>query len=421
MLLKKIYLIMITFFILLLQCSSSLHLKKAPIFKTGIAVSVNALTEIVKKTVDANDSISDDLLHFCWMNRIYGYAIDEDNKDVILIGGRVEPSNDISLDDFAVIMQNTFGGNIAPGCSIDPRKEEMNTLDSLMKRLNRCPDEFTQDRLLSNWKESAGFESVRVLGIPKKSSFAKTVIDADYIMKKISNGTYPLRVRGVKSLSQLLLEASEREFYRNGSLQQPNILCRFWFIPDENRFLRTSNALYLKQSTVKLLTEEEYWNEHGEMIGKGSPHPVAEKFVKTFTSNYQAISNREPVFGQMETLFRLVVVQKLLKDKLAGNEFQKMRDFWLNQYPLTIVETPDSVKAIYSYQRLYKTYADRELTILLPMAGGVTIAPVISENCFETDQSGFVNTLRELAFKARPEEMIAYWNFEIPDSIRNSM
>lgn len=411
---------MIPFFILLLQCSSSLHLKKSPVFKTAIAISINGLTGKVKSVVDANDSIPDDLLHFCGMNRIYGYAIDEDNNDIILIGGRVEPSSDISLDDFAVTLQNTFGENIPPGCSIDPRKEEMNTLDSLMKRLNRCPDELTQNRLLANWKKSAGFESVRVLGIPNKSSFAKTIIDADYIMKKISNGTYPLKVRGVKSFSQLLLEAGEGDFLRHGSLQQPNLLCRFWFLPDENRFLRTSNALYLKKSTVKLLTEEEYWNEHGEMIGKGRSHPVAEKFVNKFTSNYQAISNREPVFAQMETLFRLVVVQKLLKDNLSGNEFQKTRNFWLNQYPLNIVETPDSVKAIYSFQRRYKTYADRELTILLPMVGGVTIAPVISDSCFETDKSGFVNTLRDLALKARPKVIVAYWNFEVPDSIRQS-
>lgn len=412
--LKRIILL----FILLLQCSSSLHLKKNPEFKTGIAVSINNLTEKIKNALDLKDSIAYDLLHFCGMNRIYGYAIDKDKNDIILIGGRVEPSNDISLDDFAVTFQNTFGENIPPGCSIDPRKEEMDIMDNLMKQLNRCPDELTQNGLLSEWKKSAGFESVRVLGIPKNSSFAKTVIDADYLMKKISNGTYPIKIRGVKSFSQLLLEAGEREFFRHGSLQQPNLLCRFWFLPDDNRFLRTSNALYLKKCTVKLLTEEEYWDENGEMIGKGSPHPVAEKFVKAFTANYQAISNREPVFAQMETLFRLVVVQKLLKDNLSGNEFQEVRSFWLDQYPLTMVKTPDSVKAIYSFQRLYKTYSDRELTILLPMTGGVTIAPVIVDSCFETDQSGFVNTLRQLALKNRPKEIVAYWNFEIPDSIR---
>ena len=77
-----------------------------------------------------------------------------------------------------------FGRKLPRRLSYDPRSQEMATLDSLMIKINKWHGEFIQDRIFSSWKKEAGFQSVRVLGIPKNSSFAKTMIDADYLMKK---------------------------------------------------------------------------------------------------------------------------------------------------------------------------------------------------------------------------------------------
>lgn len=411
--------IFLSFCVLFFNCTSFFQLQKPSTFKSAIAISVKDLTEKVKTAIDSNISVSNDLLNFCGMNRLYGYAIDDINDDIILIGGRMEPSNDITLDDFAISLRNVWQETTPPGCSIDPRPKEMAALDSLLVNINKWSDGFIGNLILSKWKKSAEFESVRIFGVPKNTSFAKAIIDADYLMKKISDGTHPIRLNGFKSFNQMMLEANEKEFRRNGSLKQNKILCRFWFSPDENKFLITSNALYLKNSSVKLLTEEEYWNENNEKIGKGNPHPVAEKFVKSFTAKYQAISIREPIYAQLETLFRMVAIQKILKEKLAFNSLHSTLYFWLNQYPITMVLTQDSVKAIYSFKRLYATYDDLVLTILSPMAGGVTISPEISEKCFEPDQTGFVSDVRNLAINSRPIEKCAYWYFDLPDSIQN--
>lgn len=417
---KKISIaIVLSFCVMLLRCSLFFQLQKPPVFKSAIAISVKDLTEKVKNAIDSNISISNDLVNFCGMNRLYGYAIDEKNGDIILIGGRMEPSNDISLDDFAVTLRNVWQETTPPGCSIDPRPEEMAALDSLMVAINKWSDEFVRDRILSKWKKSAGFESVRIFGIPENTSFAKTIIDADYLMKQISDGTYRVRLKGFKSYNRMLLEYHEREFRKNGSSKHNKILCRFWFYPDRNTFLTTSNELYLQESSVKLLTEEEYWNENGERIGKGKPHPVAEEFVKTFTSKYQAISVYAPVYSQLETLFRMVVIQKILKEEKAFSPLHGTLDFWLNQYPVNVVSTQDSVRAIYTYNRLRAYYGNSRWTFLSPMAGGVTISPEISEKCFKSDTTGFVDDLRNLAVNSRPAERCAYWYFDLPDSIWN--
>jgi len=407
----------LTIFLALMQCSSFFSLQKPPVFKTAIAISFKELTKKVKSDVDAGIPLSKDLAHFCGINRLYGYALDEKENDIILIGGRMEPSNDITMDDFVVSLRNAWLESMPPGCSIDPRPQEMDNLKNLMQKINKHPDEFIQDRILSKWKKSAEFESVRILGIPKNTSFAKAIVDADYIMKKISDGTYPIMVKGFKSFNTMMLDAEEKEFKKNGSLDQKEILCRFWFYPDDNEFSTTTNALYLKNSSVKLLTEEEYWNENGAMTGKGTPHPVAQEFVKKFTNKYRAISDREPVYAQLETLFRLVVIQKLLKEK---NAFKNSNlDFWLKRFPLTSVETPDSLRAIYSYKRLYSEYDRGTLTILSPMAGGVTIAPELSEKCFKPDTTGFVADLRNVAIHSRPANESVYWFFDLPLAIYN--
>ena len=48
------------------------------------------------------------------MNRIYGYAIDEKTDDIILIGGKIEPSNEITLDDFAISLRNVWQETTPP-------------------------------------------------------------------------------------------------------------------------------------------------------------------------------------------------------------------------------------------------------------------------------------------------------------------
>jgi hypothetical protein len=417
--LKTFTVIILPVCFVMVQCSSFFHLYKPPILKSAIAISMKELTEKVKNVANSKTQISSELMNFCGMNRIYGYAIDEKRNDIILIGGRMEPSNDITLDDFAVAMKNIWLETTPPGCSIDPRPKEMETLKNLMESLNKHSDEFIQDRILSKWKKSAEFESVRVLGISKNTSFAKTMVDADYLMKKISDGTYPIRLRGFKSFNRMMLESNEKEFKKNGSLEQKDFLCRFWFYPDENKFITTTNALYLQNSSVKLLTEEEYWNGKGEMVGKGNAHPVAEKYVEKFTKNYQAISNREPIYAQLETLFRMVAIQKLLKERNVFKPNNDMIDFWVNKYQLNIVSTQDSVRAIYSYNRLYSTMGDRSLTILSPMAGGVSISTEFSDSCFISDKTGLVAELRNAAINSRPMTNSVYWYFDFPFSIRN--
>ena len=217
----------------------------------------------------------------------------------------------------------------------------------------------------------------------------------------------------------MILEADEKEFRKNGSIENRKILCRFWFCPDENKFITTTNALYFKNSSVKLQTEEEYWNDNGERIGKGKPHPVAQEFAKSFSSKYEAISNHEPIYSELETLFRLVVIQKILRNIMAFNSLQNDLDFWLNQYPINKVLTQDSVKAIYTYKRHYAIMHDTKLTLLSPMAGGVTISPEISDKCFESDKTGFVSDLSKLAINTRPNGKCAYWylNYRIQSKV----
>jgi hypothetical protein len=408
--------IVVPFHLAFLGCSSFLYLHKPPVFKTAIAISVKELTEKIKSDVDSNIPIPIDLMNFCGMNRLFGYAIDEKNNDIILIGARMEPSRDMTIDDFAVAMRNAWLETTPPGCSIDPQPKEIESLRNLMETINRHPDEFVQDRILSKWKKSAEFSSVRILGISRNTSFAKAIVEADYLMKKISDGSHSIRVRGFKSFNQMMLEADEIEFRKRGVVEQKEILCRFWFCPDENRFWTTTNALYLKNSSVKLLTEEEYWNGK-ERIGKGNAHPVAEEFVKTFSLKYRAISNREPVYSLLETLIRMVVIQKLLKDRNDFNPIKNTLDFWLYRYPINPVLTQDSVQSIYNYDRLYSTIDDRRVTILSPMAGGVVISPILSDSCFVQDRTGFVAGLRNLAINSRPKEKSVYWYFDLPESV----
>ena len=53
-------------------------------------------------------------------------------------------------------------------------------------------------------------------------------------------------------------------------------LNRFWFSPGENSFLEDEGMVYITNSEVILLTEEEHLTKKGEVVGTEKPNPLAD-------------------------------------------------------------------------------------------------------------------------------------------------
>jgi hypothetical protein len=280
--------------IIISNCANFFMMRKTPEFKSAIAISLRELTS-QHNTSQLNDSAKKNMNNLYGMNRILGYVLDGKNRDIIVIGARMEPSPDLLLDDFVMMLRNAINGQEPPGCSIDPRPQEMESLHALRKKMDKWQDPFLWEVMMSKWKKNPGFESTRVLGVEKNSNVAKVMIDADYLMKKITDGSHRIKVKGFKSYMDFTLEDHMDKMAKKQELPAQEIFERFWFYPTKSSFLFNENAIYFRKSSVKLLTEEMHWSEEGTQTGTGRPHPVAERFVTLFSDKYQDISNVEPI------------------------------------------------------------------------------------------------------------------------------
>lgn len=103
------------------------------------------------------------------IERIFGFTRSADGSDVILIGAAARHKRDrISLDLISVALDAVWHQNQVPGVSLDSP-----------------PD------------GASGPQVVRVEGVPRQSAFARTLLDADYAMKKVTFGILDIGVPGL--------------------------------------------------------------------------------------------------------------------------------------------------------------------------------------------------------------------------------
>lgn len=164
---------------------------------TNRAVSLNVLESVVKS------GASKEALRLCGITRVSGYVVDKQGRDIILFG-KVDPSYPtLHLEDFIVALRNVRLAYARkrghtyyyspPGCSIDPNPQVLRELQAIGDRVSQTADPEERHRLLQEW-EVAGRQpqSVRVLGVPFYTRFAKVMVDADYYMKRLVNGSVDL-------------------------------------------------------------------------------------------------------------------------------------------------------------------------------------------------------------------------------------
>lgn len=287
----------------------------------GRAVSLTALEARLKSGRSA------DVARLCGITRISGYITDSSAHDIVLIG-EVEPDRPaLYLNDLAVAFRNSRlmyaqrkGRTIyyaAPGCSIDPDPNVMRDLDRLSRTAPDNSDREERRLWFDKWQAIGSRpQNVRVLGVPFDSHFAKVMVDADYYMKRLTDGSVALDIEGFESLMEMRMRTAKDELFAAESPSTPTqSLNRFWFCPSESTFTEEEGVVLLRTCGVKLLTEEEFLTAGGLLSGKGRPDPLAKHFADDFTAKYEAIASRRPMYRDLGELFRLVAVAKLLDDK----------------------------------------------------------------------------------------------------------
>ncbi len=430
---KRIFLsLSIVFLSLLISPRESLAKEPSKRPSNGRAVSLTIIQKILKDCTPKT-SCPDGIHKLFGLERVLGYVIDDKNNDLILFGKIDGASLSLYLEDFVVALKNTWlhyatlKGNTyyysVPGCSIDPDPGVLRELQEVAGRISSGSDPSGVQNRLNKWRNVCGKpQKVRVLGIPFNTRFGKVMVDADYYMKRLVDGSVTLDIKGFKSLTDITLDLVREDIRKSMKSGKPvsisipqQSMSRFWFFPGGQSFLEDKGIIYFKKTNVKLLTEEEFLNESSQVTGSGRPNPLARKFAESFSSRYAEIARRRPIYNDLKGLFRFVALAKLIKYRGALSDAGTSLHYLLKEYPVKHVP----VKPTLPGRSNVKEFSQRgqfqggygELMLWLPSCGGVSIDIRIKERDIVKDGTKRLFKFKKAVLSARPFPKAPYWDF----------
>lgn len=189
-------------------------------------------------------------------------------------------------------------------CSIEPTPEGLERL----KRYLATQTTF-HPAIGQGVEQALGPQVVKIQGVSLQSDFARTMVAADYRMKRIAMALDPSGLRALPSYLQMAAA---------GSTGLQNATPRWWMAPNYDALHRDADGLAweLRGQGIKVLTEDTLIAEGARSSGKTSS--TAQKWADLMTQHYDELSLKYPIFGEMRNVMDLAVVAALItKERLA--------------------------------------------------------------------------------------------------------
>ncbi len=375
------------------------------------AVSLRRLAERLQ-ACQGNGSCPRSLHELDGLRVIDGYVVDPADGDVVLVGRRGDKLPPLVVEDFAVALRNAWAryaerrGNTIiyshPGCSIDPDPMVMRELNGIAARV-MTGDGTVQKEWDRVCKKP---QDVRVMGMPFHSHFAKVLVQADYDMKSQVDGSDPLQISGLESITQMTLAQIRRDVEADRPISIPlSSMNRFWFYPGKNAWEEGDGVVLIRESPVTLLSSQTFVNAKNQVVDAVERDPIAEKFAERFTQHFDEVADRRPIYRQLEGLFRFVALAKILEDKVRSTSAEATLGYYLDDYRVARTDVPTQLPGRshvdgFEHRRAV-TGGVEVMTLRLPSCGGVSIDIEAEAKNYRPDRGGKLRQLRDTVLGAK--------------------
>ncbi len=385
------------------------------------ALSLRVLQENAYKSAGRLDS---QLEHLGGLTIINGFVIDEKSHDIILYGVNDPALPPLNVDDFVIAMRNIWlryarlEGNTyyyaSPGCSIDPDPSVLQKLDVIGAQIGQSKSADENEQTLQLWQKTANApQKVSVLGIPFNSRFAQTMVEADYAMKTLADGSdIPLHAN-LTSMTDRSMEVVKADLAAGRPLSvNATMMNRFWFCADKTSFRGGPGIIAIEKCPVILLTEKEFLKK-GSPVGTGGTDELAAAFASQFSSNYTSIAHERVVYAELQSLFRFVALASLLKSENASEQSHLDLSAYLERLALPApilgptLSGRSNIKEIESRKEQGNGYSIT--TVWLCSCGGVDMQMNVDRNSIQKDSSGDLATFKEMLLRSRPSVGALSW------------
>ncbi len=336
-------------------------------------VSLKRLEAEAARAQLSGEPIADAVRFMAGLTRVKYVLVYPDAHDVVLAGPaegwRVDDRGNVVgaasgqpvllLDDLMAALRAAEQSNMTGiSCSIDPTPEGMHRLQQISPSLSANQGaRNAADRM----EQALGPQKITVTGMPETSHFARSLVAADFRMKRLGMGFERAPVDGMPSFLDLFTG-------RTAGLQ--NMMPRWWLAPNYEPIRRDADGLAweLRGTGVKCLTEQDMMVAGGGRTHTGQSDAVAEKWANTFTDKFEELAREDSTFGQLRNVMDLAVVAALLSKEgltqFAGLEMPMLTGgVELEQYP-----APRTVASKASLVKKGRNW-------IISVSGGVQIFP----------------------------------------------
>ncbi len=284
-------------------------------------ISLNRLQAAIRARAEAGESpvVTDEMELMGGMTRIeYVFAIPEEN-DIILVGPAERPVVDaqgnmvgaetgapiLQLDHLLVALRTAEATSRHPiTCSIDPTAEGLQKFAQYMRNVRG-----NHANLTNEVEAALGPQQITIEGVSLDSELARTMVAADYRMKRIAMGHEPSNVRGVKSYVEMMTSAGAAT-------------PRWWLAPKYDAIVRSEDGMTweLRGPGVQVMTEDSVLTANGAVQRQGRANPMAQRFADQMTDNYEELSKKHPIFGELRNIMDLAIVAAVITKEDMANK-----------------------------------------------------------------------------------------------------
>jgi len=287
-------------------------------------VSLRGLEQAITELRLKNQGVTDAIQNLAGLQRIRYVFVDPQRRDIILAGpaegwkvgpqgavvGRKSGMPVLQLEDLVFALRTAEAASKEPiSCSIDPTSEGVQRFTRLVK----TPGLAINDAALRRLEAAVGPQRITITGVPSDSRFARVMVAADVLMKRLAMGFEPSPVKGLPSYLEML-ERGE------GSVPQ-GTMPRWWLTPKYEPLLRDGEGLAweLRGPGVQAMTEDTLFTTEGNAKRTGKTNPLAKRWADAFTDKYGELSAELPIFAELRNCTDLAVAAALIaKHNLAA-------------------------------------------------------------------------------------------------------